>query len=159
MNGDRKDNSGVRFPPPLIYVGVLAAGFVLQAWRPIAIADGAGSAAVRLAGALLIAAGASISVSGVLAFRRAGTSPNPTKPTAALALDGPYRFTRNPMYLGLAVASAGIAAVFNALWPLVLLPVTVVLVTRLVIVREERYLDVRFGEEYRRYRARVRRWI
>ncbi len=95
----------------------------------------------------------------VLTFRAAGTSPNPMRPTTSLAFDGPYRFSRNPMYVGLAVASACFALFWNALWPLLSVPVAMALVWRFVIAREERYLDAKFGEEYRRYRDRVRRWI
>jgi protein-S-isoprenylcysteine O-methyltransferase Ste14 len=98
----------------------------------------------------------------VLTFRAAGTSPNPMRPTTSLAFGGPYRFSRNPMYLGLAVASASFALFWNALWrwgvPLFAL-CAMALVWRFVIAREERYLAAKFGEEYLRYRGRVRRWI
>ncbi|MBV8230410.1 MAG: isoprenylcysteine carboxylmethyltransferase family protein [Planctomycetaceae bacterium] len=93
----------------------------------------------------------------VATFRRLGTTPNPAGPTTALAVGGPYRFTRNPMYLGLVFLMAGLEFLANALWPLVLLPV--VIVRRAVIDREERYLTAEFGEEYLRYKARVRRWL
>ena len=148
----------MRFPPPLIYIGVLAVGFLLQ-WRwPILLAPGRPDG-VRIAGIVLILLGAATAASGVLTFRRAGTSPNPTRPSKALAVAGPYRWTRNPMYVGLAILSAGLAVARNALWPLALLPVAILLVTGLVIAREERYLEARFGDPYRQYRARVRRWI
>ena len=68
-------------------------------------------------------------------------------------------FTRNPMYLGLVFITAGLALLANALWPLVLLPVVIVIVRRAVIDREERYLTAKFGEEYLQYKARVRRWL
>ena len=74
-----------------------------------------------------------------------------------MAVGGPYRFTRNPMYLGLVFILAGLVLLANALWPLILLPV--VIVRRAVIDREERYLTAKFGEEYLRYLARVRRWL
>ncbi len=152
------DNSGVRFPPPLFYVLALAGGYALQKRWPMPTLPGP-PGAVRAAGILLALAGAAVAASAVRTFVRAGTSPNPTRPTAALALNGPYRFTRNPMYLGLAIASAGVAVVFDAIWPLVLIPVAVLLVTRFVIMREERYLEAKFGDAYRQYRARVRRWV
>jgi len=95
----------------------------------------------------------------VATFRRLGTTPNPAGPTTALAVGGPYRFTRNPMYLGLVFLMAGLAFLANALWPLVLLPVVIVIVRRAVIDREERDLTAEFGEEYLRYKARVRRWL
>ena len=71
----------------------------------------------------------------------------------------PYRFTRNPMYLGLVFVTAGLALLANALWPLILLPVVIVILRRAVIDREERYLTAKFGEEYLQYKARVRRWF
>ena len=79
--------------------------------------------------------------------------------TTALAVGGPYRFTRNPMYLGLVFITAGLALLANALWPLILLPVVIVILRRAVIDREERYLTAKFGEEYLQYKARVRRWL
>ncbi len=157
MSGE--DSSGVRVFPPVIYLAGLAAGFAIQWTLPVRIVPPALRPAGRVAGWLLVAAGVSLSLAAVSAFRRLGTSPNPTRPTTALAWTGPYRFTRNPMYVGLALMSAGVAGIANALWPLVLLPLVLAGVRRLVIDREERYLDAKFGEDYRRYRQRVRRWL
>ena len=95
----------------------------------------------------------------VATFRRVGTTPHPAGPTTALAVGGPYRFTRNPMYLSLVFITVGLALLANALWPLVLLPVVIVIVRWTVIDREERYLTAKFGEEYLQYKARVRRWM
>ena len=72
---------------------------------------------------------------------------------------GPFRFTRNPLYLGLALLYLGIALWLGVLWPVVLLPALILLVQQVVILREEAYLESRFGEAYRAYRARVRRWF
>jgi len=95
----------------------------------------------------------------VFLFRRAGTTPNPTKPTTALVLRGPYRFTRNPMYLGFAALYLGVTLLVNSLWPLLLFPAVVGLVQGRVIAREEAYLEAKFGNEYRAYKMRVRRWL
>ncbi|HEY1433854.1 MAG TPA: isoprenylcysteine carboxylmethyltransferase family protein [Thermoanaerobaculia bacterium] len=148
MKASSNDSSGVRFPPPFLYLLALAGGYLLGRSWPVPIA-----------GAVLVVLGLGVAVSGVLAFRRAGTSPNPTRPTRALTVAGPYRFTRNPMYLGLALASAGGAFAGNALWALLLVLAAAALMVPLVIAREERYLESKFGDEYRRYRSRVRRWI
>jgi protein-S-isoprenylcysteine O-methyltransferase Ste14 len=158
MKGPGKDSSGVRFPPPALYVLALGAGFLLQRRWPIPVAPGLPGAA-RVTGVVLFLSGAGLAASGVLTFRRAGTSPNPTRPTRALTAAGPYRFTRNPMYLGLALASAGVAVAFNAFWPLPFVAVAAALMVPLVIAREERYLEGKFGDEYRQYRSRVRRWL
>ena len=80
-------------------------------------------------------------------------------PTTAFAMKGPYRFTRNPMYLGMSILSAGFAVFWNALWPLLTVPVAMVLVNVLVIAKEEAYLARLFGGNYLGYKSRVRRWI
>jgi protein-S-isoprenylcysteine O-methyltransferase Ste14 len=97
--------------------------------------------------------------SAVAMFRRAGTSPDPREPTTALAFDGPYRFTRNPMYLGMALILGGLALVGNALWPLIAVVLAVWIIRTQVIDREERYLEAKFGGAYRDFKSRVRRWI
>jgi protein-S-isoprenylcysteine O-methyltransferase Ste14 len=158
MTAPVRDTSGVRFPPPALYVLALAAGYFVERRWPVPVLAGQPRAAA-VAGAALFLAGAGLAAGGVLTFRRAGTSPNPTRPTVALTADGPYRFTRNPMYLGLALASAGIAVAFNAFWPLPLVAAAAALMVPLVIAREERYLESKFGDEYRRYRSQVRRWL
>jgi protein-S-isoprenylcysteine O-methyltransferase Ste14 len=95
----------------------------------------------------------------VLAFRRAGTHPQPWRPATALVVTGPYRFSRNPMYVGATLFYIGISFWVNSLWPLLLLPVVLVIMSRGVIAREEAYLERLFGDEYRSYRSRVRRWL
>ena len=150
--------SGVRFPPPAFYVLALAAGFLIRRQWPASIVPGHDSG-VRVASVAAFVLGLGIALWAVRVFAAAGTSPNPTRPTSALAFVGPYRFTRNPMYLGLAAASAGVAMFWNALWPLLSVPVAMALVTRFAIVREERYLASRFGQPYLDYTRKVRRWI
>ena len=81
------------------------------------------------------------------------------RPTRTIVVKGPYRFTRNPMYVALSVAYLGIALIINSVWSLVFLPFVVLLVDRYVIHREESYLVRKFGTEYDAYRGRVRRWL
>jgi protein-S-isoprenylcysteine O-methyltransferase Ste14 len=92
-------------------------------------------------------------------FIRAGTHPEPWKPTTALVTDGPYRFSRNPMYLGFTFIYLGVACWVNTAWPVVLLPLVLLVMQYGVILREEAYLERKFGEEYRAFRRRVRRWL
>ena len=92
-------------------------------------------------------------------MRRADTPISPEEPVSSLVTDGPFRYTRNPGYLGIAMTYAGLASLANALWAILLLPATLFVIQRGVIEREERYLERKFGEEYLRYKARVRRWI
>lgn len=89
----------------------------------------------------------------------AGESANVYKPNGAIVSTGPFAFTRNPMYLSITLLYAGIAFVFNTVWPIVLLPAVLTLIQYGVISREERYLESKFGDVYRQYRARVRRWL
>lgn len=158
MTAAAEKTSGVRFPPPAIYALALGAGFLAQRRWPVALWPD-NVRAMRVAGAFLFLAGLGIALAAVRTFHAAGTSPNPTRPSKALAFAGPYRFTRNPMYLGLFLASAGFAVFWNAFWPLLALPFAILAMTVFVIRREERYLEERFGEAYRDYTNRVRRWL
>jgi protein-S-isoprenylcysteine O-methyltransferase Ste14 len=155
MAADSTDTAHVIAPPPLIYALPLAAGLVLQHYRPQAVIPAAWA---HLLGPLLVGLGFG-GLPAVLAFRRAGTHPEPWKPVTALVVTGPYRFSRNPMYLGFTLFYLGISLWVNSLWPLLLLPVVLVVMRLGVIAREETYLERRFGDEYRSYRARVRRWL
>lgn len=142
--------------PPLLYLSSLVIGFLIQRVFPVAIAP---PAVGRIVGPLLVAAGVLLGVSALALFRRAGTNPNPTRPTTALVFSGPYRFTRNPMYLGFNALCLGAAVWTNSLWPVLLLVVAVIVMDRAVIPREEAYLERKFGEAYAGYRRRVRRWV
>ena len=150
------DTAGVIAPPPLIFLSALGIGFGLD------VAMGTGSlpsTVARPLGCASIIAGAGLLGSFVRAFTRARTPLDPYTPSQALVTDGPYRLTRNPGYLGMALAYAGIAIASNAPWALVPLPAAIAVIDRGVIAREERYLERKFGEEYLDYRRRVRRWI
>jgi protein-S-isoprenylcysteine O-methyltransferase Ste14 len=153
---EAQDNSGVRFPPPLVYVIGLLAGWLLERKYPLAALPRNFSIA---AGIVLIVAGIALSRSGAQAIWRANSSIVPIRPTTAIASSGVFRFTRNPMYLGLVVIYAGIALLIRSAWAFILLPLVVLAVDRLVIAKEERYLTGKFGEQYLSYKGRVRRWI
>lgn len=150
------DRSGVRIPPPLLYV----AGFLGGVGLELAVPIGALPLALALLSGL-IGFGSWLALDGpaMILFRRAGTSMVPMRPTTVLVTSGPYRVTRNPMYVGMAALYLGLALALGVIWALALLPVVLLAVDRLVIVREERYLDTKFGEAYRDYKSRVRRWL
>jgi protein-S-isoprenylcysteine O-methyltransferase Ste14 len=150
------DHSGVAFPPPFLYAIPLAAGLLLHWAHPIVLMPR--GAAVPL-GVLLVALGLALVGFAMGSFFRARTSPIPIKPTTAIVETGPYRFTRNPMYLGLAALYLGVTLWVDSLWPVLFLPVALFAVQRFVIAREELYLEAKFGEQYRGYKARVRRWL
>jgi protein-S-isoprenylcysteine O-methyltransferase Ste14 len=142
----------------LIYVAGLAAGWYLSRWRPWPIASP--DSWIPAAGAtVFILAWLAIFVAAITSFRRARTTMIPNRPAAALVMGGPYRFTRNPMYVSLAALYAGITCILNTWWPWILLPLVIATVDRAVIAREERYLSSAFPGEYAAYAARVRRWL
>lgn len=150
------ETPGVPFPPPLAYAAGFGIGLVLE----MLIGPGGLPGWVRIAGAVLgLAAFVALDTSAMIRFNRAGTNPAPFKPTHALVTDGPYRVTRNPMYLGMACLYAAAAFAFDVLFAFAVLPLVLVVIDRLAIAREEPYLERLFGEQYRAYRARVRRWI
>jgi protein-S-isoprenylcysteine O-methyltransferase Ste14 len=113
----------------------------------------------RVPGVLLTIAGIALSVGGFLTQKRAGTDPFPYHPSTRIVAHGPYRFSRNPMYFGFALLTLGLAILVNSAWMLLAVPIGLVLIDRLVVTREERYLERKFGEEYLNYKRSVRRWI
>ena len=151
-----RDTAGVIAPPPLVYLGGLAAGFALTSALPATPLPPAFRWPV---GGALVAIGGTLMGSFVRAFGRAGTPVSPYSGSTALVTSGPYRISRNPAYLGMALLYAGIAVSAEALWALAPLPAVLAVIDRGVIAREERYLDRRLGDEYRRYKQRTRRWL
>jgi len=152
------DNPGVRFPPPFIYLGMLLIG--LGAERFVSLRSfGLDRAFLIGVGVLLVAAGLALGIVAIGLFRKAGTSEKPWETSSAIVTSGIYRFTRNPMYVGMALVYSGLALALDAPLALVLLPVLVGIIQTQVIAREERYLSARFGESYHQYRRRVRRWF
>jgi len=147
--------AGVLAPPPLIYAVPLAVGLLLNRWHVIRLLPARLALPVGIALLLL----GLIAVPAVLAFRRVKTSPKPWKPTTAVVTTGPYRITRNPMYLGFTLLYLGTTCWVNTVWPLILLPLVLVTMHYGVITREEAYLERVFGEEYLTYKRRVRRWL
>jgi protein-S-isoprenylcysteine O-methyltransferase Ste14 len=145
-------------PPPLIFIVTLIAGIAIDRYVTdwsIPVAQG-----WRNALASIVAAAGVIVIGAALGlFRKAGTRPEPWQPSTSLVTGGIYRFTRNPMYLGMALLYAGFAVLFSSVAALLLLAPLIVLIHVGVIAREERYLAEIFGDEYRRYRSRVRPWL
>ena len=149
-------HAGVWVPSPLIYVAIFGVGLLLQQFVPLAALP---ALPMQVAAAVFLVGGVLLLVWSNVLFRREHTSLVPVRPTAALVRLGPYRWTRNPMYLGLLCVYIGLACWFGVTWALILVPLVVPAVHVLAIAKEERYLEQRFGEPYRQYRAQVRRWI
>ena len=157
MAESQHDNPGVLVFPPGLLVGTLTIGLLLQRLRPwnLPISE---STRIFLSAALLTVA-AALGLWGQRTMHGAGTNIDPGKPSTTIVTTGPFRFTRNPLYLFLLGLYLGITVAVATVWPLLFL-VPVVLVLHFGVVRrEERYLEAKFGEPYRAYTARVRRWL
>jgi protein-S-isoprenylcysteine O-methyltransferase Ste14 len=150
------DTPGVIAPPPLIYVGALVAGLLANRRYHIPFLPGR---VARTLGWPLVACGLVIGFLGDREMHRAETNVDPYKPATSVVTGGPFRFTRNPLYLSMTLIYGGISALANALPAALLLPVVLRLMRRGVIEREERYLERKFGDEYIEYKEKVPRWI
>lgn len=151
----QSDSAQVVVIPPPLYAGALAAGLLLHWWKPVHPFP----SWTRWLGALLLVAAALELIWGRRTLTGAGTNVRPDQPTTTIVTDGPYRYTRNPLYVGLTGVYLGVSLAVNALWPLVLLIPTLLVMQWGVVAREERYLEKKFGETYLAYKRRVRRWL
>ena len=145
---------GVRIPPPVMVGATILAAWLLMRLAPVPL----GPPLLPLGNTVLFLALALIGWA-ILAMSRAGTDIRPDRPDAALIETGPFRFGRNPIYLGFLLCAAGFALRWGDLWGWIAVAVSFGLLERLVIAREEAYLAARFGAAYEAYRARVRRWM
>ena len=146
----------MRLVPPIWFVLGIIAMIVLARLVPIVQWH---VPALRWAGIALIVAGLAVALAGAREFRRRGTPVKPFSQATALVVEGPYRFTRNPMYLGLATILAGVALALEALAPFLVIPVFVAIITRLFVLPEEAMMKERFGYAYADFQRRVRRWL
>jgi protein-S-isoprenylcysteine O-methyltransferase Ste14 len=158
MTLPNKDGAKVRFPPPLVFLGAIIAGVIVQRMAtPLSLKVAAG---IRLAvGVLLLVCGTSLVISARIWFTRTRQSPIPWRPTPELILQGPYRFTRNPMYVGVTLFVIGLGLTVNNLWISLFAAPALMAVHFIAVLPEERYLAEKFGESYRNLLARVRRYI
>lgn len=149
-----RDHAGVIAPPPLIALAAIGAGLLAHWLLPLALPGWA-----SWPGWALLGCGIALAIWAERRFKAAGTPAMPWKPTQAISTDGPYRFTRNPMYLGLLSAQLGTGLALANGWVVLATAATFVALQYGVVLREERYLSAKFGAEYDAYRARVRRWL
>jgi len=152
----RSDSPGVWIPPPLCYALAILIGVLLDRRWPLTIAAGVVTAA---AGVMILVGGMALAFLSVGRFRRAKTSLVPIRPASSIVTSGPYRYTRNPMYVSLALLTIGGALLLKTWWPVIMLLPTLAIVQQFVILPEERYLRRRFGTGYEAYTRRVRRWL
>ena len=147
---------GTRFPPPLIPLGGAALGALL---RPLNPAWWPSGGAWMIAGGALFFLGAAFAAWALLLMRARKTTPDPFGAASTLLQDGPYRISRNPIYLSVLFLQMGISLAFALPVVLLVLPLEIWLFNRFVIRHEERFLREHFGAVYEHYSARVRRWI
>jgi protein-S-isoprenylcysteine O-methyltransferase Ste14 len=154
----KQGGARVQVPPPLVFLGLIGAGVAIQYLIlplriPVArfITVAAGAILILKAFALVVWAGS--------LFRRTGQDPAPWKPSPSLVLEGPYRYTRNPMYLAMTLFQTGVGLASDDLWVVVLAPLGLALVHFLAVRPEEAYLTHKFGEPYKRYLSQVRRYL
>ena len=152
------DHPGVRVPPPLIFLGLVVVGPLLDrllGFAPLRVVEPLRTVLV----VLLVGAGLAAVLAAIRGFARAGTRVEPWAPSSAIVSNGLYRLSRNPMYVGMAVVMLGLALILASPSSFLMVVVGVLVIDRFVIRREEAYLEGKFGEEYRDYRRRVRRWL
>jgi protein-S-isoprenylcysteine O-methyltransferase Ste14 len=150
---DEQTTAGVLAPPPLIMGSALLLGLLLGR------GELPSEKCTRATGFAIGASGALLGLATIAALKRGGTNLDPYKPSTALVTNGIFRFTRNPAYLGLTAIYIGVAFHARSLTAFALLPAALIVLERGVVEREERYLEARFGEDYRAYRASVPRWF
>jgi protein-S-isoprenylcysteine O-methyltransferase Ste14 len=157
--GQREERGArVRFPPPLVFVGFSLLGEVLRrAWTPLPFPVGRWISLI--VGILVLATGVGFIATALRLHRLSGQDPKPWKPTPSLLFEGPYRFTRNPMYLGLTLLQLGLGLMLDNLWISLLAFAALMTVHFIAVLPEEEYLTGKFGEDYKAYLARVRRYL
>lgn len=146
-------------PPPVWLMGTLVAGLRINRSWPLRLYPAAAHTPFLIAGYVAMAAAAALVVGGALLVLQRRTTLVPGGRAAALIVDGPYRLSRNPMYLGLTLLYLGITLATGVAWPLLLLPLPLWIIDRRIIAFEEQTLEAIFGDAYRAYQRRVRRWI
>jgi protein-S-isoprenylcysteine O-methyltransferase Ste14 len=153
---EEQDNPGGWIPPPLTYLITLLLGLALDRRLHIPFLP---HKVARVLGWPLVGGGMALATWFIRTMRRADTTLEVNKPVSSLVQDGPFRYSRNPGYLSLAMIYSGIAILRNALWAILFLPLLLLVTKRELIEREERYLERAFGEEYLAYKRRVHRWV
>lgn len=156
---ETRDNPGVIAPPPLLAAAVVVLGLLLDWMAPAYVIEVTLSFGTRvLLGLELVVAGLALGLAALRGFRAAGTDPEPWKPSTALVATGPYAWLRNPMYVGGTALLLGLAVLLASDWMAVMTIIMAVVLHYGVVRREERYLEAKFGDAYRRYRDTVPRY-
>jgi protein-S-isoprenylcysteine O-methyltransferase Ste14 len=154
---DTADNAQVIIRPPMALGLAIIAGFALNWLVPLPFLPAGLSA--RWLGVVVFVVALSLGIWAIITITRAGSNVPTNLPTTTIVESGPYRFTRNPIYLGMFLALMGLAFALQNLWLLMMLVAFALVIRYGVVAREEAYLERKFGDVYRAYRLRVRRWL
>jgi protein-S-isoprenylcysteine O-methyltransferase Ste14 len=155
-----RDYADVVVKPPFLFGGALLLGSLLSWLIPFGPGLGSANGRALAAGGAFVVVGLALGLRAVWVLRRAGTTEQIGEgATKAMVESGPYRFTRNPIYIALTLIYFGLAIMLTSGWMLVLLVPVLTILQRGVVLREEAYLSEKFGEAYRKYQARVPRWL
>jgi protein-S-isoprenylcysteine O-methyltransferase Ste14 len=149
----------VLFFPPLLFACLLGVAIGLEGAAPLGVLAPMGFSATGVVGAVLCAAALGLAVWAMVSFRKAGTHIEPIKPALNLVVSGPYRITRNPMYVGLVTLMLGLSLAASLDWGVLLVPVLWALLHWGVVLKEEAYLTDTFGAPYLDFLSRTRRWL
>ena len=150
----KQGGARVRLPPPLPFLVAIAAGWLIPGLRVH------GQHGVRIAlGALVLAGGLALVLAAFGLFRKTGQDPKPWMPSPELILQGPYKYTRNPMYVGMILVTLGVSALAGHGWIAVLAFAALAVVHYTAVLPEERYLTAKFGSQYTQYKDSVRRYV
>jgi protein-S-isoprenylcysteine O-methyltransferase Ste14 len=152
----KSDHPQLVVNPFIIYIGIGLTAVLLQSVLPLPFFPATAS---KIIGVTMLIINMLIGIPAVLGMLKANTSPNPGKSSTTLIFSGPYRFSRNPMYIGLTLIYTGILSGFQITWGIVFLPLVIWLISVWVIRPEEKYLSAKFGDPYQQYTKTVRRWI
>jgi protein-S-isoprenylcysteine O-methyltransferase Ste14 len=151
------DTARVVIRPPIAWALAIVAGLVLDWFMPLPVLPA--SVPARWIGGVVFIIAVLLAAWAIATITRAGSNVPTNRPVTTIVASGPYRFTRNPIYVGMMLGLAGLALAFDILWLLAMLVPFALVIRFGVVAREEAYLDRKFGDVYRRYRSRVRRWL
>ena len=151
------DTSNAAVRPPFAWLLALAAGIAADRLYPLPFVPA--SVPRAWAGVAIFAIAFALGIWAIVTIRKAGTQVETWKPTTAIVANGPYRFTRNPIYLGMMLALVGLAVILDSSWLLAMLVPFYLVIRYGVVAREEAYLERKFGDVYLGYKSRVRRWL
>lgn len=159
MNGSSSPKGWALIPPPLLFALPLALGLFLHYQFPLVNIPDSLAGVFRWCGVVLLALGVLHALPSLVLFILSRTTIIPHRRSSVMVRSWAYRWTRNPMYVGLALIYLGITLLNGAVWPIIFLPLPILVLDRTVIPMEERQMEEAFGAEYAAYRTRVRRWL